>query len=208
MLAAAAVALVVPGLAGMVVAACTGLLGPRALGRLAPPADRADADAVAAGLPLALDLLAACLAGGAGLEGAAAAVGAAVADPCGNRFRRVAGALALGAPAAEAWLLLAAPGSEVGVGFRRGTGPDSTSPARAAARALARAGEGGAPVAASVRRIAATARAEAAAHSRRRARHAGVLAVLPLGLCFLPAFVLVGVVPAVAGLAGPVLAGL
>jgi hypothetical protein len=30
-----------------------------------------------------------------------------------------------------------------------------------------------------------------------------VLAVAPLGLCFLPAFVLLGVVPVVAGLAGP-----
>jgi len=36
------------------------------------------------------------------------------------------------------------------------------------------------------------------------ARRAGVLAVGPLGLCFLPAFVLVGVVPLVAGLVGAV----
>jgi hypothetical protein len=33
-------------------------------------------------------------------------------------------------------------------------------------------------------------------------RRAGVLAAAPLGLCFLPAFVLVGVVPVVTGLAG------
>jgi hypothetical protein len=33
----------------------------------------------------------------------------------------------------------------------------------------------------------------------------GVLAVLPLGACFLPAFVLLGVVPAVLGLAAPLL---
>ena len=40
------------------------------------------------------------------------------------------------------------------------------------------------------------------------ARRVGVLAVAPLGLCFLPAFVLLGVVPVVIGLAGPLLATL
>jgi tight adherence protein B len=34
---------------------------------------------------------------------------------------------------------------------------------------------------------------------------AGVLAVGPLGLCFLPAFLLLGVMPAIVGLAGPLL---
>lgn len=37
------------------------------------------------------------------------------------------------------------------------------------------------------------------------ARRAGVRAVLPLGVCFLPAFVLLGVVPTLVGLAGSVL---
>ncbi len=37
---------------------------------------------------------------------------------------------------------------------------------------------------------------------------AGVLIAGPLGLCFLPAFVLLGVVPVVAGLAGEVFGGL
>jgi hypothetical protein len=39
------------------------------------------------------------------------------------------------------------------------------------------------------------------------ARRVGVLVVAPLGLCFLPAFVLLGVVPVVLGLTGPLLAG-
>jgi pilus assembly protein TadC len=37
------------------------------------------------------------------------------------------------------------------------------------------------------------------------ARRAGVRAVLPLGVCFLPAFVLLGIVPTLVGLAGSVL---
>ena len=74
-----------------------------------------------------------------------------------------------------------------------------------ASRALARAAEGGAPVAAAVARMAGDARLRAAADGEAAARRAGVLAVAPLGLCFLPAFVLLGVVPVIAGLAGPLL---
>ncbi|MCU1692975.1 MAG: hypothetical protein JWM64_2066, partial [Frankiales bacterium] len=59
-----------------------------------------------------------------------------------------------------------------------------------------------------VARLAAEARASATARAEQRARRAGVLAVAPLGLCFLPAFVLLGVVPVVVGLAGPLLASL
>ncbi len=56
-------------------------------------------------------------------------------------------------------------------------------------------------------RLAAEARADRAARGQAAAERAGVLAVAPLGLCFLPAFVLLGVVPVVAGLVGPLLAG-
>ena len=48
-------------------------------------------------------------------------------------------------------------------------------------------------------------RAEAADGARARAERASVLIAGPLGLCFLPAFVCLGVVPVVAGLAGDVL---
>ncbi len=75
-------------------------------------------------------------------------------------------------------------------------------------RALVRAGEGGAPVAVAVARLAAEARAEDRARAEQAARRAGVLAVAPLGACFLPAFVLLGVVPVVVGLAGPLLSSL
>ena len=76
-----------------------------------------------------------------------------------------------------------------------------------AARALARACDGGAPVATAVSRLAAEVRAEGRSAAEQAARRVGVLAVAPLGLCFLPAFVLLGVVPVVLGLAGPLLAG-
>ena len=178
------------GAVGAGVGLGVGLLGPVALARLDDTeSDTAELTAV---LPLALDLLAACLAGGAAPVEAVSAVAAAFPGPCGTRLQRVAAALRLGSPPAEAWASL-------------GSGRDA---AGAAARALARAAEGGAPVAAAVQRVAADARRHQHAQAQRRAARAGVLAVLPLGLCFLPAFVLLGVVPAVVGLAGPLLRSL
>ncbi len=182
----------VGGPVGLVLAAAVALAGPGLLGRLEPRADRRRSEQLARDLPLALDLLAACLTGGASLADAVRAVAGAVPGPCCTRLEQVAAALAVGSPAAEAWQALGA-GDPVGA---------------SAARALARSGDGGAPVAQAVCRVAAEARAEALARGTRAARRAGVLAVAPLGLCFLPAFVLLGVVPAVVGLATPLLSTL
>ena len=66
-------------------------------------------------------------------------------------------------------------------------------------RAVARAAGTGAPLADSVRRLAADERERARWAALERARRAGVQAVGPLAACFLPAFVLVGVVPVVGG---------
>lgn len=193
LLAGAALVLVVGGVPGAVLGAGVALAGPRLVAGLEPRAERARREQLVADLPLALDLLAACLAGGAPLPGAVQAVGEAVPGACGERLLRVVAALGVGTPPAEAWGLLAA--------------ADETGLAGSAGRALARAGEGGAPVGAAVAQLAGQARARAAAAGQQAAARAGVLAVGPLGLCFLPAFVLVGVVPVVAGLVGPLLSG-
>ena len=110
----------------------------------------------------------------------------------------MAAALAVGTPPSQAWQSLA------------GADPSHRvqDPLAPAARALARASDGGAPVAAAVSRLAAEVRAEGRSAAEQTARRVGVLAVAPLGLCFLPAFVLLGVVPVVVGLAGPLLDGL
>ena len=181
---------VVGGSVGVVLGLAAGLACPRLLRQLSDRDD--DEGEVTAQLPLALDLLAACLVGGATTGAAVDAVARALPGPCGNRLGRVAAGLAVGSPPSEAWRAL-------------GDGP---GPAGAAARALARAAEGGAPVAAGVLRVAEDARREAHGRAERAARRAGVLAVGPLGLCFLPAFLLLGVLPAIIGLAGPLLASL
>jgi pilus assembly protein TadC len=178
--------------AGLLPGVAVALGGPRLLDRLEPRAVRAQRERLTVDLPLVLDLLAACLAGGAALPAAAAAVAAALPGPCADRLDAVARALALGSAGPDAWSLLA-------------TG-DPDDPLAPAARMLARAAEGGMPVAGAVGRLAEDARAASRASAEQAARRVGVLVVAPLGLCFLPAFVLLGVVPVVAGLAGPLLA--
>lgn len=176
------------GLLGAVAGATLALGGPRLLARASTAVD----DGSAGTLPLALDLLAACLTGGAPLGAATASVAEACPGQLGRSLARVAAALDVGAPAAEAWAPLS------------GFGPTGL----AVARALARTETSGAPLAPTLRDLAARARADQAAAGLRRARRVGVLVVGPLGVCFLPAFLLVGVVPTVIGLAGPLFAAL
>jgi hypothetical protein len=149
-----------------------------------------DAARAARQLPLAADLLAACIAAGASPVLAARAVGEALEGPVGERLARGAAEVRLGGEPAETWRGLAAlPG------------------ARGLARLLERAGESGVPAAVPVARLAAETRAERGRAAMARARRAGVLITAPVGLCFLPAFIAIGVLPVVLGLASGVLGG-
>ncbi|MEV7794848.1 type II secretion system F family protein [Streptomyces sp. NPDC087512] len=141
-------------------------------------------------LPLAADLLAACIAAGAGPVVAAQAVGDALGGPLGDALARGAAEVRLGGEPGTAWRGLAAL-------------PD----ARPLARLLERADLSGLPAAGPVARLAAQARADWARATTVRARRAAVMVTGPVGLCFLPAFVAVGVLPVVIGLAGGVLGG-
>ncbi|MGW7545781.1 type II secretion system F family protein [Streptomyces sp. NPDC054770] len=150
----------------------------------------AEAAEAARQLPLAADLLAACIAAGAGPVVAAQAVGEALGGPVGEGLARGAAEVRLGGEPAAAWRRLAGlPG------------------AAALARLLERADESGLPAAAPVARLASDARAEWSRSATARARRAAVLVSAPVGLCFLPAFIAVGVLPVVIGLAGGVLRG-
>ncbi|MFC9506022.1 type II secretion system F family protein [Streptomyces sp. NPDC057002] len=141
-------------------------------------------------LPLAADLLAACIAAGASPVIAAQAVGEALGGPVGDALARGAAEVRLGGEPGAAWRRLAAvPGAE------------------GLARLLERAGVSGLPAAAPVARLAAEARADWGRAATARARRAGVMVSAPVGLCFLPAFIAVGVLPVVIGLAGGVLGG-
>jgi hypothetical protein len=137
-------------------------------------------------LPLLADLLAACLAAGAAPGAAAEAVGRAVGGPPGASLREIAAELRLGGDPAECW-------HRLGV--------------RDLARCMARAAQTGVPPVEEAARVATALRAARSRRAAAGARRAGVLATAPLGLCFLPAFLLVGVVPVVIGLAGTILGG-
>ncbi len=99
----------------------------------------------------------------------------------------LAARLALGVPAATVWADLAADPDLAPLG-----------------RTMARAHDTGAPVVAAVERLADELAAAGRADVEDRARAVGVRAAVPLGLCLLPAFVLVGIVPLVAGLLGSI----
>lgn len=130
-----------------------------------------------------LDLLASCLEAGAPMQTAVETV-ADVSEPAtAEILTGVAGQLRLGRAEADAWR---------GLADDHWWGP--------AARDVVRSARSGTSLVGSLRVHAADHRRRAAAERTRRARAVGVRSVLPLMACFLPAFVLVGVVPIIAGL--------
>jgi pilus assembly protein TadC len=138
--------------------------------------------------PVVVDLLAATLASGSAMRPALAAVCAAVDQPAQGVLRPVAAALDLGADASTAWEPLARDPV---------LGP--------VAAAVIRSARTGAPLSAMLSRVAGDLRRERRTVVEVAARTAGIRAVLPLAACFLPAFVLLGVVPIVAALAAGLL---
>lgn len=141
-------------------------------------------------MPLAADLLAACASAGAAPGEAAEAVGRSLGGPVGGRLLHTAAELRLGGDPAEVWRRFGAiPGAE------------------GLARCLERAASSGAPAAEAVARHAEGLRAAHARAAATRAQRAQVLITAPVGLCFLPAFLAVGVAPVVIGLASGLLGG-
>jgi pilus assembly protein TadC len=186
---AAAAGLAVGALIGGAVgvgAALAVAFGATQLLRLREPGDeRALRRALLADLPGACDLLAVCLAAGMPVGGALAAVGAATAAPLGPAMSGVAALYRLGAEPRRAWADV--PGELAGL-----------------SRVLIRAGESGSSAVPALRALAADCRSSARAAAGAAAQRAGVWVLAPLGVCFLPAFVCLGVVPLVLGIAGGV----
>nr|WP_246422430.1 type II secretion system F family protein [Nocardiopsis mwathae] len=138
---------------------------------------------ITAELPVTVDLVVAALRAGCTVDEALAAVATAVGGPLGRLLGEATERLRLGADPVSVW---------------RGLG--ATPELAPMGRVLARAAETGAPVAEILERHAVEIRRGAQAAALARSQRLGVLVVAPLGLCFLPAFVLIGVVPLAAGL--------
>lgn len=182
----ALIALVVGGMLGVAIGIALALFAPRWLGRMESRSQRRRREALERQAPVVADLLAACLVAGATAVEAVRAVTRALGEPVSIPLTRLTGALDLGADPVAAWTTM------------------SEEPTlRPIARAAARSAQTGAPLAALLTAVADDQRDEARARAESMARAAGVRSVAPLAACFLPAFLLIGVVPVVASLATP-----
>lgn len=136
-----------------------------------------------------LDVLAACLHAGMAVSTAAAATAPTAPPGLAAVLARAADLLALGSDPSTAW----------------------SSPAEvdrhvdALLRLARRSATSGTALAQGVSELAERFRDEAADAARAAGERASVLIAGPLGLCYLPAFVCLGIAPVVAGLAGDVL---
>ena len=183
-LAGVACLVLVGGVIGVAAAVGCVVLAPRLFGRLESRAARSRRELLERQAPIVAELLAATLASGAPMRGALAAVADAVGAPMAGAIRPVVAAMELGADPASAWQAL----------------PDDAG-LKVVADAVVRSERSGAPLAAQLSRIADDLRRARQVAIESAARSAGVSAVGPLAACFLPAFLLLGVVPVVAGLA-------
>lgn len=183
LLAAAAGATFVGGLAGIVAAAVVAVGVWLVIGRAEPLAVRRERADVRRDLPAVVALLAAALRSGAAPADAVVLVTRALPGAAAERLAPVVARLTLGVPASTVWSDLAAD-PDLGL----------------LGRTMARAHDSGAAVVPAVERLADDLARRARATVEDRARAVGVKAAVPLGLCLLPAFVLIGIVPLVAAL--------
>lgn len=153
------------------------------LGRVEPTQVRRDRALAERDLPHLVRLLAAGLRSGAAPGEAVRVACAALPGPAALRLSGTADRLAVGVDPGRVWTSLA--------------GDDALAPL---GRTLVRAHETGAPVATAVDRLAEELERAARGRVEDRARAVGVRAALPLGLCLLPSFLLLGIVPLVAAL--------
>lgn len=167
---------------GLAPAAGAVVLGPPLLARLQPAATRQRTERIVADLPLTIDLLAACLRAGRPPGEAVATVVHGIDGPLAEVLGEVERRLRLGTDPAQAWDSLQAEPACAGL-----------------ARAVRRALRSGAPLASTLEYLADDVRQERRWNAETRARAVETRSVVPLGLCFLPAFILLGVIPTIAG---------
>ncbi|EHR53184.1 Flp pilus assembly protein TadC [Saccharomonospora marina XMU15] len=135
-------------------------------------------------IAMTADLLAACLSAGLAVPASVRAVASTAPAPVAAALLSTAELLALGAEPAQAWE------------------PVRKCQATAElARAATRTARSGSALSGAAAALAQRVRAAVADEAEAQAQRAGVLITAPLGLCFLPAFLCLGVLPVVIGLA-------
>ncbi len=151
--------------------------------RAESPALRAERDAVRRDVPAVVTLLASALRSGAAPGEALSVVAEALPGSAADRLVAVAARLRLGGDPTQVW-----------------AGLERDDELAVLGRVMGRAHATGAPVVTAVERLADDLARAARGAAEDRARAVGVKAAVPLGLCLLPSFVLIGIVPLVAGL--------
>jgi pilus assembly protein TadC len=172
-------AVLLGGLPGVLVGVLVGFGARAFLQRLAAD-DSARRQALARQAPDAVDCLASCMTAGAPVWTGMSVVADAFGEPIAGVLRRCTARHAMGARHTDTFAELLADPVLAPVG-----------------RVLVRSVESGGALSTSLLSCAEHMRLERASELERRARAVGVKAVAPLGLCFLPAFVLLSVVPIV-----------
>jgi Flp pilus assembly protein TadB len=178
------------GTAGLVVGVLAGAAVWTVLSRAEPPARRRRRLRIRAELPHLVGLLAAAVRGGLPPADGLRVVCAALAGPAAETLAALPPRISLGIDPVDVWRSLEADPALAPLG-----------------RTMARSARTGEPVADALDRLGDELAAQARAETEDAARRVGVQAAVPLGLCLLPAFLLLGIVPVVVGLVGR-LAGL
>lgn len=132
-------------------------------------------------LPLFVDLVAACLSAGVPTDDALLAASSAVGDPLAEIVTTAVTSIRWGADPIRTW-----------------SSVQSIDGMRELSGALIRSADSGAPLGELLPALATDAREFRRSRIEARTRTAGVRLMAPLGLTFLPAFVLIGIVPVVA----------
>lgn len=169
--------------AGLVVGAVVGVVA----GRLEPAAVRRRREDVRHDLPHVVTLLAAALRSGVATADAVDLVCRALPGAAADRLVPVAARLRLGGDPSVIWAAL-------------GTDPELAP----LGRTLARAQRTGAPIVAAVERLGDELGRRGRAEVEDRARAIGVRAAVPLGVCLLPSFLALGIVPLAVALASTI----
>lgn len=182
-LAAVAAAVFVGGILGLVAAGCAAVGSWHVIERAEPAQCRRDRERSRRDLPHVVGLFADALRAGQPPDQALSLVSDALPGPAAERLAAVVPRLRLGADPGQVWGELASDPALGPLG-----------------RALVRAHHSGTPVVPAVERLAEELARAARAEVEDRARRVGVKAAVPLGVCLLPAFILLGIVPIVAGL--------
>lgn len=170
---------------GLVVGLLAAPIARTAVGRLESGADRARSEAAHRQLPPALDLVSACLEAGRPPGLALKLAGEATPDPLGADLSALAHRVSVAGDLSTAL-------------------QDVAGPLRALARALRRAEQSGIPISDVVVAVAGDVNRERVARRREAARRVGVRTAAPLGICFMPSFLLIGVVPTIVATASTI----